>query len=368
MGERRELHRLVLDCVSVVVELICDDPLALSFVAEFFDPWFRPTRRDPERSVRITATESTWRDIRQRVSPEAPALPCFAHDREVLSLPACRSGHLVHVLDAERSCALTIQPGRIDLIADPRTRRWRFTLLWVLQEISATRLRRTHIDLHSAAVESAGRGLLIAGPKGAGKTTLSFHLMQSHQCGSIANDRSFIGGNLPAILGMPTAVKIRPPTLAAYPALRAGLPPVARPYLYTATELGTAEPSTEPIASVDFALTPNQITQRLGSRSVAAAPLGAIVFPEVRDDVPAWTVEPLSEAELIQAIGTNLYGAANGDRPQTLFEELDGGHRRPSPQLVAAIATAVPGYRVRLGRAAYADGTLGQRLLELVAE
>jgi hypothetical protein len=337
------------------------------FVVEYFDPWFRPTRRAAEWLVRVTTAASAYREKQLSMPTGASPQPCFVHEREVLAMPAWSSGNAIHISDAERSCFLTMRPGQVEVIADARTRRWRFTLLWVLQEIVATRLRQTHIDVHSACVESAGRGLLIAGPKGAGKTTLSLYLMRSSRCRSIANDRSFVGGDVPRVFGMPTAIKIRSPTLAQFPELRRGLPPVARPYLYTHLELETAAPSEEPVGSVDFALTPNQLAQRLGAATRASAPLGAIVFPKVDGEKATWDVEPIQVADIAEEIHANLYGAATRDRPTTFFEQLGGGHWHTSPQLVAAVAACVPAYRVRLGRAAYADRTLSDHLLELVA-
>ncbi|MGH7789796.1 MAG: hypothetical protein ACRERC_23210 [Candidatus Binatia bacterium] len=364
----RARTRQVLDCGGVGVELMSDDAAVIDFVVEYFQPWFRPTSRAPEWRVTVTSAASAYADVQRRQPGAAPPQPCFAHDQQVLSLPAWTSGDGVEVCDAERSCFLRLSPGRVELCADPRTRRWRFTLLWIVQEIAATRLRQNQIDLHAAAVERAGRALLIAGPKNAGKTTLSLHLMRGHGCDSIANDRSFVvGGARARVTGMPTAVKIRAQTLAQFPALQRGLPPVARPYLYTLAELETAAPSAERPEAVDFALTPNQLAQRLGAGTCAAAALGAIVFPQICAEEAAWAVEPLAADDVVAGIHANLYGAASGARPATLFERFGGGIHRPSHEVVTTIAAGVEGYRVRLGRAAYDDGSLGERLLRLLA-
>jgi hypothetical protein len=359
----------VLDCATVGVELSSDDTAALDFVVEYFDPWFRVAQRRPEWVVTLSTAASTYARMRAQLPPDATLRPCFAHDQQVLSLPTWFCDDVVNICDRKRSCFLRIRPGRVDLIAEAGTRRWRFTLLWVVQEIAATRLRQSHVDVHAASVERSGRALLIAGPKNAGKTTLSFHLMKSCGFGLIANDRSFVDhqGAAPAVVGMPTAVKVRPPTMTRFPELCRGLPPVARPYLYSRTELDNAEPSEEPVGSVDFALTPNQIGSRLGAESHAAATLGAMVFPQVCDDEPVWSVERLTPDEVVAAVLTNLYGAATGERPATFFERFGGGRRHVSHALVTKIAAGVAGYRVRLGRDAYAGGALGARLSELLS-
>ncbi len=358
--------RLVLDCAGVSTALLCDDAALIDFAVEHFDPWFLPTRRTPEWSVAVTSTTPAYAEMQRRRPAGAGLRPCFAHDQEVMSMPAWPSGDAVSLCDAERSCFLRLRPGQVDLIADPSTRRWRFTLLWILQEIAATRLRRTHVDLHAAAVESGGRALLIAGPKGAGKTTVALYLMRSHRCRLIANDRSFAGGGAAlAIAGMPTAIKIWPPTLARFPELRSAMPRVARPYLYTLAELETAGPSEESPDAVDFALTPNQLARRLGAGTRAEAALGTIVFPQVCGDEAEWALEPLTSEEVVAGVRANLYGAATGERPATIFEELGGGQCHPPDRLLASIATAASGYRLRLGRDAYGTA-LGERLLSLL--
>jgi len=365
MDSRRNPTQQALDCGTVIIELVSNDAAVIDFAVEYFHPWFRPAPGGAEWRVRVTSSESAYAEMHQHMPSDASPQPCFAHDREVLSMPAWRSDDRIDVWDAERSCFLRLRPGQVDVIGDPRTLRWRFTLLWIVQEIVATRRRLAHVDVHAAATERAGRALLIAGPKGAGKTTLSLYLMRSCACRSIANDRSFVGGAIPMVLGMPTAVKIRPPTLAQFPELRSQLPPVARPYLYTLAELATASPSAEPVDAVDFALSPNQLAQRLGAGTEAAAPLGAIAFPQVCEADAAWAVERMTTAEVVAGIHGNLYGAATGDRPTTLFEQFDIGRCRPSEQTIAAIAARVPGHRVRLGRDAYADASLGEHLLSL---
>lgn len=357
----------MLDCGGVATGLRCDDPAVIAFAVEYFDPWFRPTRRAPEWSVTITSTAPAYAEMRRDQPADAAAQACFAHDRQVLSMPAWRSGAEVIVRDADRSCFLRIGPRRVDLVVDPATRRWRFTLLWILQEIAATRLRRTHVDLHAASVETGGRALLVAGPKKAGKTTLSFHLLRCHGWRSIANDRSFVGGEAPVVAGMPTVVKILSPTLDRHPELVENLPPVSRPYLYTLAELREAGACAEPPADTGFALTPNQIALRLGAGTRAAAPLGAVVFTRIRGDGAPWALEPMAAGDIAAAVRANLYGAATGERPATLFEEFGDGRHGPPPRVVARIATGVDCFRLRLGPDAYAGRTLGERLRRLLA-
>jgi hypothetical protein len=284
----------------------------------------------------------------------------------MVSLPGWPMEGGVALADLERSCVLVVTKSRIDVFGDPSTRRWRFTLQLVFQEIAATRARRTELDLHAAAIEAGGRAILIAGAKGAGKTTLSFHLLRSGRCRWIANDRAFVGraGAAFGIRGMPTAVKIQPAMLADFPELRRGLRRIERPYLHAIDEITGAigEEALDP--SVEFALNPAQLARQLAVRPLPEAPLGAIVFPQVRPGFSGSVVERLPPSEVSAGIWANVYGKTSARHEPTLFEELDGGRCVPSQGEVDALSEGTPGYRVILGGDAYATPDFASRLLE----
>lgn len=366
----------------VALSLASNDRAALHWLEEYLAPWFSPARdRSADWNVRLWSSREKTDDLARRFPRDAAQRLCFAFDQETLSLRAFCDGERAIVADPERSCFFAAAPFEVDLVGDPDTLRWRFSAVRVVTEIAATRLRRTEIDLHAAAVEAFGRGMLIVGAKGAGKTTLSFHLLRSSRCRSIANDRVFArcSGSATEIRGMPTAVKIRPPTLAQFPELCRGLGAVERPYLYSLSELAGVERAAGPVglderspperaaahpASAELALSPIQLLRRLEVEPLAVAPLGAIVFPRVCPDRKEWAVEPIDAAEVSEQIWSNLYGNPSGRRLPTLFEELDGGASFPSRDQVDRLARTAPGYRVLLGRDAYGSGELGARLLQ----
>lgn len=343
----------------------CDDPAALAWAREFFGPSLPPAD-DDRPTVLARANAERLAELADRAKRDAVERPCFAFDQSMYRLPTSETLRGVVALDARRSCAFRVSRSEVELVGDPGSRRWRFTLVLIIHELLATRRRRSRLELHAAAVEAGGRAIAIVGPKGAGKTTLSFHLLRSGRCGWLANDRVFAGGEADPIEieGVPTALKVRPATAAEFPELAAGLPAIERPYLYGEREQPDA--GAEPRRSGLLMLSPPQVARRLGATRTASAPLGALLFPEI-DAADGWDIDPLPEAEAAERIWGNLFGDAARPRPSTVFEALAGGRSAPDRELADAIAAAAPGFRVRLGRGAYDAPDFAGRLLEEIA-
>src|SRR5262249_30843799 len=149
----------------------------------------------------------------------------------------------------------------------------------------------------------------IVGPKRAGKTTLSFHLLRSGRCRWIANDRLFVAPSSAGFTarGMPTPVKILEPTLRQFPELGRGLRSVERPYLHALDEI--AVPAREERAPSDeFALSPAQLAHLLRVEPLASASLASILFPEIRTNLEGWEIQRLAPPEASERLWANLYG------------------------------------------------------------
>jgi hypothetical protein len=350
----------------IAITLTSNDSAATEWLVEFLEPWFSPTQQPAEWRVRLLSSRNAYAELNDRRPLDAVQRPCFALDQETVSLPAWPAGDRVTVADAQRSYFLIARPFEFDVVADPGTHRWRFSLMRVLREIAATRLRRTQLEIHAAALEAAGRAILISGPKGAGKTTLSIHLLRSGQCRLVANDRVFAGGAAEsfAVRGVPTAVRIRSDAAALFPELRRGLPRVADLHMLNRDERTRAIEDAALPQVADFGLSLTQLAHQLRVEPRASAPLGAIVFPEIRTGVEGWTVERLAPNDVSARIWANLFGEQPGQRGPTLFEDLDGGPSVPSRALADALSRVATGYRVTLGRHAYAEAASSARLLE----
>jgi hypothetical protein len=351
----------------IAIAFASDDADAEKWLLECLQPWFLPTSEAAECQVRLSSSRQAYANLSARIPADAERRACFAFDQRVLHLPTWVADGRLVVADLRRSCFLSLAPSEVEVIGDSSTPRWRMSSMWVFHELAATRLRRTQLELHAAAVEAAGRALLISGPKGAGKTTLSLYLMRSGGFRPITNDRAFVGGAGAAFLvrGLPAAVRILPRTVSEFPEVRRGIPAVERPYLYTVDELGRMKGDL-PDECSELTLSPVQLAHQLRVQAIPSAPLGAVVFPGVHAEAEGWRLERLDKYEIAEALENNLFGNPLERETSTIFEELDGG--RPSPQsaVADAISAAVPGYRLILGRNAYQDPDLASRLLEII--
>jgi hypothetical protein len=347
------------------VALAAEDGAVIDWLVEFFASALTPTERPTDWRVRLSGSARACAELRAGRPDEVRLRPCFAFDQRVLSLPTWTGESHAGVLvdDAERSCVVAVAPGEVEVVADPASRRWRFLVVLVIHELLGMRLRSTQLELHAAAVQAAGRAIAIIGPKGAGKTTLSLHLVRSGGCSPMANDRAYAGreGDELVVRGVPTAVRLRPATLAAFAELAAP-PRLDRPYLHSVAELERA-PNGGPPAAGELILSPAQLAHRLAVRPATCAPIGALVFPEVSDAIDGWSVDRLAPAATRTRIWENLFGGASRPREPTLFEDMAGGRGLPSPEVAAELAEAAPGYRVVLGRGAYARRDFAGRFL-----
>jgi hypothetical protein len=161
-------------------------------------------------------------------------------------------------------------------------------------------------------------------------------------------------GGAPRVRGVPSAVKVRPDTVARFPELSA-LAGAPRPYLLSETELATADRAAEEATEFHLAFTPAQVATRLGVERIAEGPLGAFAFPRVRADVRGWDVQRLSTDELVEALASSVYGGPRRLGTATLFETHEGGAHVPTAAQIEAAAGAAPGYRILLGPDAYDD-------------
>lgn len=264
----------------------CRGPASdVAWLEEFLGPWFaRSSGGDPTVEVALRPADAEAMGWLEAGAPAgALALDAFAMDRGVQTLPGVRDTRggvtaldaglrVVHRISADRRC--------IEVLCGAHARKARIAWMQVVRELGMSALRAEGVALvHGALFDLGGRGVLVAGPKRAGKTTLLVHgLRAGARFGS--NDRVAIGrpADPPRARGVPTVVSIRPATLELLPGLAERLADGRIDHLYTLAEIESGRSPERPRPGRPRNLSAAQLCRQLDAEAAAELPLHVLVL------------------------------------------------------------------------------------------
>jgi hypothetical protein len=305
------------------------------------------------------------------MKPDRATLACFALEQRPVHLPVWTS--LVgerRVYDAELNVFYSRPAGapQVQLLTPPGNPAARIALMRAVREFATNHAwRSAGLVVHAAAFARGDDGFLLAGPKGAGKTSLLTHILRHPDARFLAADRVHLAlDDSPVIRGVPTLVSVRAETLAMFPELRDRL--AARAYQH---ELRLGEAPAVPVADGRWAgggrsLSPAQFCDLLGVTRAAEARLGAVLFPRVTRARGRIELEPLSAEQGAAKLVHTLFPRRLSAQAPGLFD-LDIDHPASDASLgqqCRAVASQVPCFECRLGLDAYADPAGIDLLLE----
>src|SRR5262249_14269672 len=139
---------------------------------------------DADCTVTMLVDERHYRELLERgPCPDRPPVGCFAFDGRLVRLPLWAASSEERVIfDAESDVFYFVSPdrSRIRLVTARRHQSRRIPLMRVVREFAMSQSWAAGaVVFHAAAVVVGGHGILISGPKGAGKTSLLIHLLLS---------------------------------------------------------------------------------------------------------------------------------------------------------------------------------------------
>lgn len=349
---------------GLAISVEASESAALAWLEEFLLPAFSVADGiAPACHVALIDDERAYQDAERRTaSAESEPVACFALDSGPICLPAWRwsaDERIIFDGDSQVFYLVNRDGSRIRVLADrPRPSR-RIALMRVVRELATSHVwRGESLIIHGAAVAVDGRGLLIAGPKGAGKTSTLLHLLL-HQPGTwfVSNDRVVVDFEPSAVLlGMPTVASIREHTLGLFPGLEDRL----RERNYDA-RLALSELTPRLAGSVRGAegrvgLSPAQLCAAVGTPMLGGAPAGALLLPRVSQDEEGIQVMPLSARMAADAVRTHLVGGAVPAVSQVfgVSRPCHGGvDAAKLDRLSVALAEQLRCFECRLGRNAF---------------
>ena len=344
---------------TVAVRVEVGAPDVADWLTEFFEPWIQPLHSvpRPDATIRVIADGR----VPRRPEPDArDEFAAWALDTRLVALPGCRTGDGLTLFDREFDCVYILRgDSQVDVLGTAGARGLRLGAMRVVREILTSRwLARGNahgrLDIHGAAFATAGRAVIVAGPKGAGKTTLVSYALSSTRAGLVSNDRVLVDlAPVPSAFGVPTLVSARRHTLRLFPRLvgtggEARLQPVDGP----AAEAGELESgrAVQSLSLQEFATRLHAPCER------GAVPLGAVLFTEIDCEVDDVTIDPIPARRAVTMLSSCLYGRP-GQRQHNATVFAGIGDRRhdvvDTDRTLSRLAGSVVFMRCRLGRRAY---------------
>lgn len=344
--------------LGTVISVVSDRESDIAWLREFLAPSFDPRPvEEPDFTVEVShdrARRAALLTTRPRGRRDRVA--CFALDREVVHHPAWTTAGRVVVRDRRHGVYYVLSDASVAVIAADRAQLARSGVMRVIREIATARALAApgNLQLHAAAVEIGGRGILFAGPKASGKTTLLTYFLTATAARLVSNDRVFAIRTLDGfdLRGVPTIVSVRPGTQELLPGRFGHVPDVPYPYRFTLAEadgLLAAAGGTD--GTTRLTLSPAQFARELSVALVRRATLDSIVFPEPHPDPSAFTIDRLTPEEAALRLRGGRLGVDSAKNGPTVFEHLVGATRPEGADeaLISSMADEIPCFSVRTG-------------------
>ena len=338
------------------------EPSHIAWLTEFLEPWLPVGRGAPPHvTVALTVDADRYRALGSAYPrPGQSPVACFVLDTRTVSHPLWREPDgSSTILDQEFRVFYRVSPAarRVEIVTAWSDGSARIALMRVIRELAMDHARRAGVVvLHAAAVALGEVGLLIAGPKHAGKTTLLVHALEEEGARLVTNDRALVdlsGGGEVRCAGLPSIVGLRPGTLAMFPALSERLRARRYSYVLTLDEGRTCAREGFPERDDGGAdLTPAQLCDALGVEAVAEVTAGALVFPRIAPGVRGIALEPLPPAAALARVTESLFGGGVTLREPSVFGALLDGPAAPADALAERarqLVTRVACFDCRLG-------------------
>jgi hypothetical protein len=361
---------------ELALRVAASRPQPLRWLEEFLSPAFRIGARDVYSATVVLHEDSQRYDdaLARRPTAASVELDSFVNDSHMIRLPAWASTpgsisafqedfRVLYVVDRETRSIAVLSPA-----SNPHSRT---ALMRVVRELAMNRSWRDRgMFLHAAAIAVGERGMLIAGEKRAGKTSLLLHLLRATAAEYVSNDRVLLPSmDAATVRGMPTIVTVRPGTLAFLPGFAAEI--VARSYHYRRTLAETADHPAPLRASQDgsYSLSAVQLCALLSVERRAECPPHVLLFPRITGAANAGRLRDLAPAEAAARLRRALLSADLSTKTSELLSFPDDPPPPDAPHLEEMCRGFVARVRClecQLGTRAYESGALAAECLRVL--
>jgi len=360
---------------GLTIRVYSGNPSHLSWLEEFLSPQFQLLGEGTsECIVSLTGDDQLFREVfRRGARSDGGRVDCFALDSNLVRLPLWQSLSPDQIIfDPQFRVFYVVNPGgaETEMLTRANSLAARISLMRVTREFAMNHSHRAGcLIIHGSAFVVGDRGVIIAGPKRAGKTTLLIHALRGGAAAYLSNDRvvASFDGTAPMLRGMPTVVTIRRQTLEMFPDLLDRLLERSYRSRLSLSELkeGRFQP-VQPGENGDFYLNPAQLCALLEVVSVAQAQAEAMVFPRVTGRAGTIEIEQLSVEAAASRLTESLFSADSAQKVSAVFVppgDVPNPDRATLEDLCLKFASEVRCFECRLGDDAYRSAGSAARLI-----
>jgi hypothetical protein len=360
---------------GLTIRVYSGNPSHLSWLEEFLSPQFQLLGEGTsECIVSLTADDQLFKEVfRRGARSDGGRVDCFALDSNLVRLPLWQSlGPDQIIFDPQFRVFYIIRPdcAEAEMLTLANNLAARISLMRVTREFAMSHSHRAGcLIIHGSAFVVGDRGVIIAGPKRAGKTTLLIHALQGGAAAYLSNDRvvASFDGTAPMLRGMPTVVTVRRQTLEMFPDLLDRL--LERSYR-SRLSLGEIREAqlrpVQPDQDGNYYLSPAQFCDLLQVASVAQAQAEALVFPQVTGRSGSIELERLSSKAAAVRLADCLFSSHSMQKVSAVFA-LSGSGAIPDRAMLEGLClrltSQVRCFECRLGDDAYRSAGSAARLI-----
>lgn len=289
---------------GVSIGVTSDDSSHLNWLEEFLRPQYSKEKAVQERDHEIileTNTEKFAATLKNDPFADGGPINFFSLDHEFETKKQWQIQEEKRTFfDEERRIFYFISPrnSQVHILADGDPIHKRIALLRVVRELTSIHCqRKRNLHIHGSSFCVGDRGVIMTGPRGAGKTSLLLNSLRVKGTRFVTNDRLFVDlESGPTIHGMPTIVKIRSKTLEMFPWLAERMEGAPYEWFRTLQEAVNDSFPQSVLRSngIPPSISPRQLCELLNIESRGATRFRSLVFPSIDPDAAGIEISPLS--------------------------------------------------------------------------
>jgi Glycosyltransferase family 92/Glycosyl transferase family 2 len=295
-------HSVFLGCEDV------DWPRDFAYLREFMSPSIEVEEAERpehgERLLKVALDPVKYERLRSQPRDMATELICYVLDQRSLTARSYESDEGQVVLDDSHQVAYLVDGSPEITIIGARGLGMRRCLMRAVRETIQAALTPRSLILHASAARWGELGVVIAGPKLRGKTSLLIYLL--HQGAQyIANDRVVVEANSLECRGLPTLNKLRKSSIQLFPGFRERLD---RCGYHSHHTLAEARVSPRPPVR-DPEVSPAQLCALTAARMIKSSSLAVVLLPTPDQETAGFQLRRLPRQEAIARLAEVRFGA-----------------------------------------------------------